>query len=107
MRFREILAIYAVERSKVVHIREEAGGLDDAIKRYTAFCENTVQVLHDLLGLLLDGGCLDLAGLGVDRDLAGGEDHFICYDGLRIRADRSGCKIGMQYFFYRHGNTPL
>ena len=60
--FGEILSVNAVECCEIVDVRQETGGLDNAVEGYAALCQNVLKVLHDLLSLLLDGSSLDLAG---------------------------------------------
>ena len=106
--FREVLRVHTVECSKVVDVGQEAGGLDNTVKAYAALCQNALQVLHDLLGLLLDGGCYDLALLRVDRNLTGGKYETVCSDCLRVRAYGCRCEISVQNFLDSDGgNSPL
>ena len=82
----KILCVNAVESSKVSHIGKEAGGLHNVIKGKAVSFENTLDVLANLLGLLLNGSANDSSGCGVKRDLAGSVEHAVYRDSLGVGA---------------------
>ena len=66
----EELGIYFVECRKIIHIREEAGGLYDLVIIGACSLEDRSYVSACLGGLLRDAALDDLAGRGNDGDLS-------------------------------------
>lgn len=69
--------------SKVVHVRDEDGGLDDSGQGRAGLLENGIQVLAALSRLLGDGA-LNQSAIGSEGDLAGAVDGSGSLDGLRL-----------------------
>ena len=105
--FGEVLAVNLVECCEISQISQEAGGLDDAVHADTALSQNSLQVLHNLLSLLLNGGTLDLAGLGVQRNLTRSKDKLLGLDGLRVGADRSRCVRRRNNILFHNEQVPF
>ncbi len=82
-------------------------GLDDAVHADTALSQNSLQVLHNLLSLLLNGGTLDLAGLRVQRNLTRSKDKLLGLDGLRVGADRSRCVRRRNNILFHNEQVPF
>lgn len=70
--------------SKVIHVRDENGGLDDFGQRRASLLENGIQVLAALSRLLGDGA-LNQGAIGSEGDLAGAVDGSGSLDGLRLK----------------------
>ena len=69
-----MLGVNGIHCGEVVEILEKNGGFDDLREAAAAGFENRFQVGEDLSGLLGNAVGYDLLGLGVERNLAGGEE---------------------------------
>lgn len=69
--------------SKVSHVGDEDGGLDDSGQRRAGLLENGIQVLAALSRLLSDSA-LNQGAIGSKRDLAGAVDGRGSLDGLGL-----------------------
>jgi len=87
--FGEEGCIYRIHCSKVVHVAQEHGGLNNGIHRQASGLQNRLDVGQRLLGLTLNafGEC---AGSGVDGQLTGSDDQIAQIDSLAVGADGSG-----------------
>jgi hypothetical protein len=72
-----------VTYSKVSHIRDENGGLDDLGERRASLLKDGVQVFAALSRLVGDSA-LNQGALGSKRDLARAVDGRGSFDGLRL-----------------------
>lgn len=70
--------------SKVSHVGDENGGLDNSRQRRACLLENNIQVLA-ALSRLLGNSALNQGAIGSKGDLAGAVDGSGSLDGLRLK----------------------
>lgn len=70
----EVLCIDCIELGKEGHISQENVGFGDITEPESDTCEGSLEVFHDLVSLAFDLLGFDVAGFGVDRNLARDED---------------------------------
>ena len=95
--------VNSVERSKVLHVIEEARRLDDFRKVRSSCFEDSGNILDSLFRLGFDA-LLELARLRIDAGRTRNIQHTIGYHSLGIRTDSFRCVLGNNYI---HGNTLL
>src|SRR5262245_52277161 len=83
-------AIDLVHGDEAVHALQEHGGLDGALEVAARGLQHGAQVLQHLMRLFGDTAGHEVAGLVIERDLAGTEHQAVGDDGLRIGAKRLG-----------------
>ncbi len=86
----QIAGVDGVHGGEVVHVLQKDHGLDHAGEVGAGGGKHGFQVLEDPGGLLDDAARDDLAGGGIERDLAGGVDEVAETDGLRVGPDGGG-----------------
>ena len=82
----EPLLVLAIHLSKVAHVREEDGGLDNLGDGRAGLLNDGLDVLAALSRLLGDGA-LDEGAVRLEGDLAGAVDSSRGLDGLGLRYD--------------------
>ncbi len=95
-----------VDGREVRHVREKDGGLHDMGERQARRGENALQVFHGLARLRRHVARHQLAGRGVERDLARDEQQVPVLDRRRIGANGLGPVCG-GYGFLRHERAFL
>src|SRR5581483_186337 len=95
-----------VDGGEVAHAGEEDGGLDDVREREARGTEDCLQVLERLAGLRGDVAGDQLAGGGIERDLAGDEDEVAAFDRRGIGADGLGLRRGDGFLGHRSLPQP-
>ena len=103
----EVAGVDLVHGGEVVHVLEEDGGLENVGEREVDGVEDGAEVFADALGLLGDAAFDEVAGGGVDGDLAGGVDEIADTDGLRVGADGGGSVGGGDDELLRHGDRVI
>ncbi len=96
----EIFRVDFIHRAEVVHVLEEHGGLNDAVKIAAACLQDGLYVFHDPFGLLTDIAAEKFIGARVERDLARGKQKAAGFDGLRVRTDGFGSFVGKNDVFH-------
>ena len=67
----KVLAINFVDLAELVHVGDEDGGLDHVVEAHAGFSQDGFQVLHHLVGFVLDVAVFQVAGLRVNANLPG------------------------------------
>ena len=99
----EVLSVNGVERGKVCHIRQEAGGLDHFAHIGAGSFYDGPNILAALVGL--GGDALGhLAGGRVNGNLSGGDDQVTEFVALGVGADGARGVGGSNGF---HGDSPF
>ena len=91
----EMSGIDFIHLGERVHVREEHGGLYDALKRGARGLENAREVLQAQVGLSRDVPGVEFAGLGVQWDLPLAKYPAVGDDRLGIRPDRRRGVVGV------------
>ena len=81
------LGIHGVHGGKIAHILQEHGGLSHMIHGQAGRLHNGLHIGQGLAGLGGDIALHQVAGGGINGDLAGGDDEAAAVDGLGIGAD--------------------
>ena len=90
----EVAGVDFVHRGEVLQVFEEDSGFDD-VDHVDACCgEDGLDVFEHTGGLLNDAAGDEVAGVGIECDLAGGEKRVADADGLRVGADGGGGVFG-------------
>ena len=90
----EVLGIDLVHGGKVVDVSQEHSGLDDVVAGQVGLSQNGLDVLQGLFGLSLNAALHQVAGGGINGQLAGQEDQAADADSLRVGADGGGGILG-------------
>ena len=83
-----------VHGGEIGHVHQEDGRLHHAGELEPLGLENGADVLEHPLGLLRDAAVHQLAGGGIEADLAGGEEQPVGADGLAVRPDGARARSG-------------
>src|SRR5947209_4966459 len=91
---REVLGVHLVHGGKVGHVDEVHRRLHDEVQARACALQHRREIPERLLSLL--GGVLadDVAGPGIERDLARRVHHPVHHDGLAVGTDRLGRALG-------------
>jgi len=104
----EVLSVFGVHFSEIVHITHEDSGLDDLGHVRTSLLEDSLNVVEDEVGLSSDGVLVvQLASCRVKRDLTRGEEHTVGLDCLAVGADSLGSLVSSNNDLLRAARTFL
>lgn len=96
----EKLAVDSIHLGEVIHILKENRAFDDLVEGTSGSLNDGLHVSQNETRLLLDSAKLQLPARRVDRDLTGGKDESVGFDGLRVGADRFWRLIRLDFFFH-------
>ena len=96
----EKLAVDSIHLGEVIHILKENRAFDDLVEGTSGSLNYGLHVSQHETCLLFDSAHLQLSACRVDRDLTGGEDESVGFDGLRVGADRFWRLIRLDFFFH-------
>ncbi len=95
--FAHLLFVDLVHGPEVAEVLQVDRGLDHVLEGAAAGLEHRFEVLEDLADLGVEAGH-QLAGLGVEADLAGGVEPAVDRDRLGVGADRGGGVVAVDVF---------
>src|SRR5689334_23588929 len=79
---REKARVNFVHFGELAHVLEKYGGADGFIERRAGGFDDGLKILQDAIGLRGDVAFDELAGGGIESDLAGNENEAVGADGL-------------------------